>query len=85
MAESSNSQSYLSVVRTIAARANVDVAELHLDSNVDNTDGWDSLSFMEVIAELEETHSVRFSPSEVARMFSVRNIVGILEKKESNP
>ena len=84
MAEASKSPSYELVVGTIAARANIEVTELHPDSNVDNTQGWDSLSFMEIVAELEERHSVRFSPSEVARMYSVRNIVAILDKKGAN-
>ena len=49
------------------------------DSTMDNTEGWDSLNFLEVIMGIESQFDVRVDGLDAANMISVANILAYLE------
>ena len=49
--------------------------EITIESNMDNTYTWDSLNHMAIIVSLKNQLGIDFSPSEVANMTSIGNIL----------
>lgn len=60
----------------------VDIASITAESTMDTVDGWDSMRFLEIVIHLETAFDVKFGPGEVARMFSINNIVEIIGSKD---
>lgn len=46
-----------------------------------NTQEWDSLRYVEIVAALEEAAAVEFSPEELVRLNSFQNILDVLQAK----
>lgn len=51
------------------------------ESSMDTISGWDSMSFLDLASKLESTFTVKFAPNELAQMYSVENILKILNDK----
>lgn len=58
--------------------------DISADSSMENTKGWDSLSFINVIVALETEFRVNFSTLEAASLTSYSSIVDALNKKLSS-
>lgn len=56
-------------------------AELGPESSVDNLEGWDSLSHVNLVLALEDTFEVRFSPAEIVELTSVKKVEDQLKRK----
>jgi len=57
--------------------------EINKDSNIDNIDGWDSLNHLRCLLGLEEEFNVMFSPEEMEKMTSVKDMVLMISNKSS--
>ena len=54
----------------------LDAADLNEDTNPDNTEQWDSLAAMRLVAAIEETFDTTLSTAEIMKMRSI----GIVRK-----
>lgn len=52
-----------------------------LDSTMHDVPGWDSVTYMSVVAALEDVTGVEFTPIEALRMTSVRGILAVLSER----
>ena len=53
---------------------------LNIESSMENTPNWDSLTHMMLIVQLKEDFNINFSPTEIAEAISVRIIVDTIQK-----
>jgi acyl carrier protein len=70
----SNEERVLNVLQKVFPEANK-------DSNIDNLDGWDSLNHLRCLLGLEEEFKVMFSPEEMEKMTSVKEMISIISSK----
>ncbi len=56
------------------------LASFNMDSTMDNTEGWDSLNFLNVVLGLESEFGLRIDGLDAANLVSVANIVAYLEQ-----
>ena len=56
-------------------------ADITDDATMDSIEGWDSMTFLQIIMKIEDAIGSRFNPGEVARMFNVKNIKEIISEK----
>ena len=49
-----------------------------LESSIDNTSTWDSLSHMQIMIEIYQRYNIQFSPSQMANAISVSRISNLL-------
>jgi acyl carrier protein len=59
----------------------VDPSVLDDDAGQSNTDGWDSLAHVSIIAAIEETYGVEFSAAEMRDASSVGTLRAVLAAK----
>jgi len=59
----------------------VDAALITEKSNMDNLDGWDSLSHIRLIAALEEKFGVTLTSDEIATLTSVAAVESVLQAR----
>ena len=71
------------VIEIISQIMSVPIEQLDENSSPDLIENWDSLKHVNLVLELENKFSVAFSEEEILDIFSVKNIVEILEKKGS--
>lgn len=69
----------LSIMKSTFSNSKID-----LNSNIHNTENWDSINFLLLIVRLEDEFSVKFKPDEIAEMNSFTTIHESLRKKELN-
>lgn len=55
--------------------------EVNKDSNIDNLNGWDSLNHLRCLLGLEEEFNVMFSPEEMEKMTSVKDMILMISNK----
>lgn len=60
----------------------VDIGTLSPTSDGENTDGWTSLTSVELILLLEERLSLMFTPREIMNMITLGNVIEACEKKK---
>lgn len=53
------------------------------DSNVDNTDNWDSFATIQLVLAIEQAFKTRFSEEELRLFTSIRAISEMIEFRES--
>jgi len=58
-----------------------DEAKISADSSMDNTEGWDSLAHLKLVAGLEKFFNIKFSEKELLRLRSTKKILDILKSK----
>ena len=56
-------------------------AELNDETSPTNTEQWDSLAAMELVASIEDTFDVRLKTSEIMRMRSIGRARAVLQTK----
>lgn len=54
---------------------------LEKESNMDSVPGWDSLSFMDIVVQIEGQMGIRFAHDELAQLFQYGAIIDIVLKK----
>ncbi|MCC8175100.1 MAG: acyl carrier protein [Bacteroidales bacterium] len=59
----------------------MDDAAINAASNQDNTENWDSMHQLMLVAELEDAFDLSLEPEEIAEMRSVADILRILNSK----
>ncbi len=59
----------------------MDDAAINAASNQDNTENWDSMHQLLLVAELEDAFDLSLEPEEIAEMRSVADILRILNSK----
>ena len=59
----------------------IKLEEISNDLTADEIDGWDSLSHMELIAEIEKNYKIKFTTKEMFNFFSIADLKKILKKK----
>jgi acyl carrier protein len=55
--------------------------EANKDSNIDNLNGWDSLNHLRCLLGLEEEFNVMFSPEEMEKMTSAKDMILMISSK----
>jgi len=55
--------------------------EANKDSTIDNIDGWDSINHLRCLLGLEEEFNLMFSPEEMERITSVKDMVLIISNR----
>ena len=58
-------------------------AELCLETTMDHIDEWDSLSFVSVIIELEQSFGVKIGPNDAIKMKKLSEIQQFLIEREA--
>jgi long-chain acyl-CoA synthetase len=70
------------VLKVAASVFKVDPSILRLDSRMTNTEGWDSLTHLELVLRLEQMAKKKFSPRHVLRLTTLEDAVAILTEIE---
>jgi acyl carrier protein len=53
----------------------------HPNATMDDVDGWDSMSFLEIVMALESEFNIRIDGLDAASLISVPNIIAYLRSK----
>ena len=69
------------LIELFADELMVDAGSLNEESNPDNTEEWDSLAAMRLVAAIEETFEVTLSTAEIMKMRSIAIVRKVLEGK----
>lgn len=56
-------------------------AQLGANTTMDDVPEWDSMTFLDVVTDVEREFGLRVLPNETAQMFQVGNIVRIVRSK----
>lgn len=67
----------LSIMKSTFSSSKID-----LNSNIHNTENWNSINFLLLIVRLENEFSVKFGPEEIAEMNSFTTIYENLRNKK---
>lgn len=67
--------------KILADATGVDVNEINADSSMNNTEGWDSMRYLEVMVAIESHFGVKFNLNEMTQLTSVENIIRVLGQK----
>ena len=59
--------------------------EMRLDLTAADVDGWDSLSHMSIISEIETEFGVKFKLKELNKLQNMGSLVELVESKLANP
>jgi acyl carrier protein len=59
----------------------INIEEITEDTNNENTESWDSLKHMEIIASIEDEFDITFSADEIIQLISYKKIKEILGEK----
>ncbi len=69
------------VINIIANQTSSDIDDLGINSSMENVDGWDSVTYVEIILSLEEEFQIEFTSLESASLNNVASILEILDSK----
>ncbi len=69
------------LIELFADELMVDAASLNDETNPDNTEQWDSLAAMRLVAAIEETFDVTLSTAEIMKMRSIGIVRKVLTEK----
>ncbi|MEO1241797.1 MAG: acyl carrier protein [Pseudomonadota bacterium] len=69
------------LIEIFADELMVEPSELNEDSNPDNTESWDSLASMRLVAAFEETFDIHLSTAEILKMRSISIARTVLKEK----
>jgi len=69
------------LIELFADELMVDPASLNDETNPDNTEEWDSLAAMRLVAAIEETFEVTLSTAEIMKMRSIGIVRKVLTEK----
>lgn len=69
------------LIELFADELMVDAASLNDDSNPDNTEEWDSLAAMRLVAAIEEAFEITLSTAEIMKMRSIGIVRQVIASK----
>jgi acyl carrier protein len=69
------------LIEIFADELMVDADQLNDESNPDNTEEWDSLAAMRLVAAVEEAFNVTLSTAEIMKMRSIGIVRSVLTSK----
>jgi acyl carrier protein len=72
------------IIELISKTTDNPIDDISLDSNMDNTSGWDSIKHLEIIAEIENWIGRELSLDEIVHITSVQDLINTLNKVEKN-
>ncbi|MCK9343134.1 MAG: acyl carrier protein [Massilibacteroides sp.] len=67
----------------IAKEVKLENVELTEENTANDVKGWDSLSHIAIIAQIEETFSIKFKLRELAKLKKVGSIIDLIIKKQN--
>jgi acyl carrier protein len=70
-----------SLIELFAEELDLNSSVLNEESSPDNTEEWDSLASMRLVAAIEETYSVRLSTTEIMKMQTIGIARQVLRQK----
>ena len=71
----------IQIKKIISDVLNVSISDLEMGSSPDNTENWDSIKHMDIIASLEEEFSITFDEEEIFEMMNLEIILIIIQEK----
>lgn len=69
------------VIKIIAESLGIRESDIDEDAVMEQVEAWDSLTHMELIANLESEYQTEFDVDEIMEMISVKKIVEVVEAK----
>jgi acyl carrier protein len=69
------------VLSFIAQQFHLDSKQVNLDTRATDVKGWDSITHLELILNLEEKYNIEFTASELALLNNVGNLVELIITK----
>jgi acyl carrier protein len=73
-----------SIVQSVLCEVfSVKADKISMETSINNLKEWDSMNQLRLVMELEKKLQIRFSPSEMAKLDSVKNILEQLQKKKA--
>lgn len=70
-------------VQVIVAKVvKLESVTLNDDTTANDVEGWDSLSHMEIITEIEKSFNISFKLRELAKLKNVGSIIDLISKKQ---
>lgn len=70
------------IIEILADTFRVKPSDITSETTIDNIDTWDSLTHMELVANLEEGLGIEFDGDEIAEMISVGAIEKMISRKK---
>lgn len=74
----------IQIKKIISDVLNISISDLEMGSSPDNTENWDSIKHMDIIASLEEEFSITFDEEEIFEMMNIEIIHIIIQEKVGN-
>ena len=72
------------VIKLITQTLNVCEEQLDMNSRIDETQNWDSLTNMDILLEIEKFFSIKFELDELQNLDSIKNICENLKNRDLN-
>jgi acyl carrier protein len=69
------------IIRIISDLTKTEFSELNENSSMDDVGGWDSVTYVDIILELEEEFNVEFTALESVSLDRVRSIIETINMK----
>ncbi len=69
------------IISLLANTFAVRESDLSLETGMEEIEGWDSLSHMEMIADLENEYGFEFTTEEIMKMITIGSVIKIVEDK----
>lgn len=74
-----NIDTEVKVINIVADVIKISRKKINLDSDIDNTKGWDSLVTINIIMAIEEEFNIRIDPDDFEKITSIKNICNLIE------
>lgn len=68
------------IVKIIADILEVDVCDIEMDTAVGDLPEWDSMHYLQIIAELEKVYNIKFNASDLAELEDVSDLISLVEE-----
>ncbi|MBQ6587185.1 MAG: acyl carrier protein [Butyrivibrio sp.] len=72
------------IISILAETFRVNESKITLEIGMEDIDSWDSLTHMEMIANLESEFDFEFTTDEIMKMITVKDVVNVVEEKLKN-
>ena len=78
-----SNQNLIDRVRAIVAtHIDMDVDEVSVDTNMENAELWDSVAHVDITFALEEAFGIELTQDKTEEMYSVQEIIAVLERRK---
>ncbi len=66
----------------VATHIDMNVDEVSLDTNMESAELWDSVAHVDITFALEEAFGIELTQDETEEMYSVQEIIAVLERRQ---